>query len=204
MITTIYLVRHGDMVKKIGDPPLNSLGKEEAAKTGKYFLDKNIDLILSSPQKRALQTAEIIQKTLKTPPLKVNDILKERINFGDVKNQTYPEFLEMWQKSSVERDWILPNGESSISAGRRMESVIPILALGAFRNIILATHGGIILDFLKNAFPEKELNKKMPAIDQKHKSAIKTCSITKIEVDGNNLKLISVGNTDHLLDLGEE
>lgn len=197
MKTTIYLVRHGDMVKKIGDPPLNPLGKEEAAKTGKYFLDKNIDLILSSPQKRALQTAEIIQNTLKTPPLKVNDILKERINFGDVKNQTYPEFLEMWQKASLQRDWVLPNGESSISTGRRMESVIPILALGTFRNIILATHGGIIIDFVRNAFSEIEVNKIMPAY-LNNRLIVGYCSITKIEVDGGSLELISIGDTSHL------
>jgi broad specificity phosphatase PhoE len=185
------------MVKEIGDPPLNPLGIEEAEKTGKYFLDKNIDLILSSPQKRALQTAEIIQKILKTPPLKVNDILKERINFGDVKSQTYPEFLEMWQKSSLERNWVLPNGESSMSTGRRMESVIPILTLGTFRNIILATHGGIIIDFIRNAFSETEVNKKMPTY-LKNKLVVGYCSITKIEVDGNSLKLISIGDTSHL------
>src|ERR1035437_5772627 len=198
MITTIYLVRHGDIVRNLGDAPLTPQGEKEAEQTGKYFIDKNIDLILSSPQKRALQTAEIIQKNLKTPPLKVNDILKERINYGDVPNQSYAEFLNMFEKSSLERDWVLPNGETALSCGRRMESVIPILALGTFRNIIVATHGGIMMDFLRNAFPEKELNEKMPAIDLKHKSAIKTCSITKLEVDENGVNLVSIGDTSHL------
>ena len=198
-MTTIYLVRHGDKVRESGDVPLTPLGKNEAEKTGKFFLDKNIDLILSSPQKRALQTAEIIQKVLKTPPLKVNDLLKERINFGDVSNQGYTQFLEMVEKSSVKRDWVLPNGETSLSCGRRLESVIPIVALGAFRNIIIATHGGIITDFLRNAFSMEKLNEKIPAFNLKRETAIKTCSITKLELDGNELKLISVGDTSHLV-----
>lgn len=198
MLTTIYLVRHGDKVKSIGDVALTPLGKKEAEITGKYFLNKNIDLILSSPQKRALETAEIIKKVLKTPPLKVNDIFKERINFGDIKNQTYPNFVKMVEKSSLERDWVLPNGESSLSCGRRMESAIPILALGACRNIVIATHGGIITDFLRNVFSKEELNKKFPKFTLWRESAIKTCSITQIEVDKSEIKLISVGSMSHL------
>jgi broad specificity phosphatase PhoE len=200
-MTTIYLVRHGDKVIDKGDVSLTPLGITEAQETGKYFLDKNIDLILSSPQKRALQTAEIIQKILKTPPLKVNDILKERINFGDVSNQSYEEFIEMAEKSSLQRDWVLPNGETSLNCGRRMESVIPILALGAFRNIMLVTHGGIIADFLRNAFSKKELNEKFSQFDLKYESAIQTCSITQLEVDKSGVKLITIGDVSHLLNL---
>lgn len=197
-MTTIYLVRHGDKVLDSGDVPLTPLGEIEAQKTGKYFLDKNIDLILSSPQKRALQTAEIIQNTLKTSPLKINDILKERINFGDVPNQSFAEFEAMAERSSFERDWILPNGESSITAGRRLESVIPIVAMGKFRNIILVTHGGIITDFLRNVFLMEELNKNMPDFDSKRELAIKTCSITKLIIEGSEMKLISIASVSHL------
>jgi broad specificity phosphatase PhoE len=42
-------------------------------KTAKYFLDKNVRLILSSPEHIALETAEEIKNILKTPELKVND-----------------------------------------------------------------------------------------------------------------------------------
>jgi len=197
-MTTIYLVRHGDKEKTAGDVPLTPLGKVEAEKTGKFFLDKNIDLILSSPQKRALQTAEIIQKILKTPPLKVNDILKERINFGDVLNQSFSEFETMAEKSSLERDWVLPNGESSVAAGRRLESVIPIVAMGTFRNILIITHGGIITDFLRNAFSAGELDKKFPDFSSKRETAINTCSITKLEIDGSELKLMTIASVSHL------
>jgi broad specificity phosphatase PhoE len=198
MITTIYLVRHGQRVRKAGDVPLTILGKKQAEITGKFLLDKNIDLILSSPQKRALQTAEIIQQILKTPPLKVNDILKERFNFGDVKNQTYEEFTEMLRKSSLEREWVLPNGESSIAAGRRMESVMPIVAMGAFRNILIATHGGIICDFLRNVFTIEELNSKKLNFEKMRETAFGNCSITQIVIDGSEIKLISIADSSHL------
>jgi broad specificity phosphatase PhoE len=198
-MTKIYLLRHGDKIRDKGDVPLTPLGVIEAQKTGEYFKDKNIDLILSSPQKRALQTATIIHNILNIPPLKINDILKERINFGDVLGQDYAEFMKMAEKSSLERDWVLPNGESSISSGRRMESVIPIIALGIYRNIILVSHAGIITDFLRNVFSVEELNKKYPEFNLKRELAIKTCSITQIEIDNSNIKLIEIASVIHLM-----
>lgn len=195
----IYLIRHGDKIRASGDVSLSVIGKSEAQKTGNFFKDKNIDLILSSPQKRAVQTATIIKNILKSPPLKFNPLLKERINFGDVPEQGYVDFLEMVEKSSIERDWILPNGESSISAGRRMEDVIGISALGTYKNILIITHGGIISDFLRNAFSAGELNKKVPDFSVKRETAIKTCSITEIQINGNNISLIEIANISHLL-----
>jgi len=71
----IYFIRHGQTDENsLGirqgseiDSELNKLGRDQAKKTGKYLKkyrmkDNNFDSIISSPMKRAVETAEIIKK----------------------------------------------------------------------------------------------------------------------------------------------
>ena len=65
---TIYFVRHGESeANNLGlsagsefDTPLTDIGRKQAQKTGQDLKDKNIQLIVSSSQGRAIETAEII------------------------------------------------------------------------------------------------------------------------------------------------
>ncbi len=196
-MVNIYFVRHANQRLTKNDPPLTKLGQKNALKTGKFFLDKNIDLILSSPQKRALETAEIIKSVLINPPLMINPLLKERINFGDVKGQTYKEFIEMWKKSTADRDFVLPNGESSRTTGDRMVSVVQILVKGKYKNIVVATHGGAIIDFIRNVFTDDEINNFVEKEKVYFKNLVAFASITQILVD-ETVKLVRLNYFDHL------
>lgn len=73
----IYLIRHGEtewnrlnkMQGSKHDIPINNTGKEQALYTGKYLHDyvlkkKDFDLVISSPMKRAKETAQIISKEI--------------------------------------------------------------------------------------------------------------------------------------------
>ncbi len=197
-MTTFYLVRHGDVIKKPGDIALSALGKNEAEKTGMFFKDKKINLILSSPQKRAKQTAIIIKKILKSPFLGINDLLKERINFGDDPNQGYRQFIEMAEKSSLNRNYVLPNGETSINTGKRLKSVLELFSTREFKNVVIVTHGGIITDYLRNVFTEKDLNLKISNFHLKRETAIATCSVTIVRIENDRQKLLEIGTTSHL------
>ena len=68
---TLFLIRHAksswdDTALPDKDRPLNDRGKRDAPKMGKRLAKRDVkpDLILSSPAKRALTTAEIIAKKL--------------------------------------------------------------------------------------------------------------------------------------------
>ena len=68
---TLFLVRHAksswdDTALPDKDRPLNDRGKRDAAKMGQRLakIDVKPDLILSSPARRALTTAEIVAKKL--------------------------------------------------------------------------------------------------------------------------------------------
>lgn len=89
----IYVVRHGQTdynLKNIFqghiDIPLNKTGIEQAEKMALNFKDKEIDVILVSPLKRTIQTAEYIRKETGA-----QTILEERLierNFGDMEGHS--------------------------------------------------------------------------------------------------------------------
>lgn len=196
----IYLVRHGEKVKKIGDPPLSEKGNSQSKVTGKYFKGKSVDKIVSSPILRAIETSQHLASALNIVPL-VDYLLKERVNWGDDPNQSFEDFLTMWKKASSERDWVPPVGDSSISSGERLKKFIKNLE-DSVNNVILVTHGGIITDFLRNEFSDEVLDTSFPNFHEFLDEAILECSITTIDYDptADKFELIGLASIDHLKD----
>ena len=72
---TLILARHGEtdwnkngLLQGSSDfAKLNNVGKKQAKALGKALLKFNVDIIYSSPLKRASETAEIINKEAKFP-----------------------------------------------------------------------------------------------------------------------------------------
>ena len=70
---TIYLIRHGktswnkeNLIQGTKDIPLSPEGRKEVTELAQKINLNKIDLILSSPQKRAKETAKIIANNKKT------------------------------------------------------------------------------------------------------------------------------------------
>lgn len=93
----ILLVRHGqtewNLLKKVqgkADIELNEEGIKQAEETRKYLQNEKIDLILCSPLKRAIQTAEIINKERN-----IRMIIDERVSerdFGEFEGMSNTDF----------------------------------------------------------------------------------------------------------------
>ncbi len=157
--TVIYLLRHGETEgpKKVYkghiDIPLSRKGIEQVEKVSealkeiraKYELDKSI--ILSSPLKRALETAQILSKNLEIE-VKSMDILKER-SFGkwegmsiDEIISSYAEDFEKWRENPAY--FSPPEGESTIEVSIRAKKAIEeILKKYKGFQVLLTAHGGI-------------------------------------------------------------
>lgn len=95
----IYIVRHGQTMwnkeKRLQgsvDIELNENGKELAIITGQNLADTHIDLIFSSPLKRAHETAKLI-KGSKDIEIIVDDRLRE-LNFGSMEGESYEKLYE--------------------------------------------------------------------------------------------------------------
>ncbi|MFN3691561.1 MAG: histidine phosphatase family protein [Fervidobacterium sp.] len=115
-INLVYLVRHGStewnekqLWQGIVDTELSEKGIKEVESIGEYFSKKNIkiDLIYTSPMKRALKTALIISEKICYEKDKI--IIDERLreceivlwngkNINEVKKDHYNEFKN-WQSN---------------------------------------------------------------------------------------------------------
>jgi len=79
MRTTFYLVRHALKEKAAGDVPITAEGRLQAASTAKHFSTIPIDAILTSPLRRAKETAEYIASRTNAT-IREDHRLRERAN----------------------------------------------------------------------------------------------------------------------------
>lgn len=193
-----YIVRHAIKEKSMGDVDITAQGIKEAEITAHHFKELNIDRIFSSPLQRAKHTARIISHFNHIPVIE-NSCLRERANWGDIPNQTFDEFVALWEKCTQERDYIPPQGDSARMAGDRLAFYLADISLQypESRSVIV-THGGLITDFLVNVIIESELQKVHPDFINVQTSLVKECSITTLSVENSHFKLIDFANTSHL------
>jgi phosphohistidine phosphatase len=66
----LYFLRHGDAIQKASlddsERPLSELGRKQATVVGEFLrtMEATIDVVVSSPLVRAVETAEIVRKSL--------------------------------------------------------------------------------------------------------------------------------------------
>ena len=194
-----FLIRHALKEKEIGDVPITPKGVKQAKLTAQYFCNIPINAIISSPLRRAIETAEYITVETKST-IRVDNRLRERANWGDLPGQTFQEFVEMWERSTREPDYIPPVGDSARQACERMSSLLLELVkeYPSGSNIVIVTHGGLITDYLVNTFPEVVLNRFHPNFIAEQSNLVSECSITKLIYDSENYTIEDFASVEHL------
>jgi 2,3-bisphosphoglycerate-dependent phosphoglycerate mutase/probable phosphoglycerate mutase len=198
MTRTIHLVRHAEKQKVKGDPGLTERGNLEAVKTARLFRGRPTDAILSSPLRRAQETAAIIADELNMN-YKIDPLLAERANWGDDPEQSFEDFLSMWERASTQRDWQPPVGDSSVEAGRRLEQVIEGLD-SRIKSVIIVAHGGLFSDFLRNRIARQELQAFLPQNTHLTGSLFANCSVTTViyEPERDDFTIKELASDKHL------
>lgn len=191
-----YLIRHGNRPHSPQDLPLSQLGVQQARITAINFKDKDITQIYCSPPKRAYETAQIIAEELGVENIKVDERLKERFNWGDGSFQIFDKFIEGWKKTTNERNYTPIGGDSSQNAGKRLKKFVDELSVNnKDKSIILVTHGGVIVDLLRNLFDDDYLKTFSPNFLN---SGIGECSITQLTVHNGRYNLKDFDFVSHL------
>lgn len=126
----IFIVRHGsteyndrDLLQGRIDNPLNANGEEEVKALAEYLRNETIDMIYSSPLKRAMQTAEFvnIHHRVEVRPL---DAFQE-IDLGDWEGFSYQvikkEYRSFHEKWLGDPNLSIPGGESFLEVVDRVE-----------------------------------------------------------------------------------
>lgn len=177
---SIYLIRHGQTDWNIEhrfqgreDIELNETGRRQAKETGLALEKDNFSAIISSPLKRAKETAEIIAQHLGIDDVIVDEGIIER-DLGLLSGLS-PSEREAIKASGV--DTLL---EDIDGVKKRMLATIQKYAkFYAPKNIIVVSHGGSIFSVIKALHEGTSLEKVI----------LKNTCISIVEYDGEKLSL---------------
>ena len=166
------------------DIELNDIGRKQAKETGKLIKDENIDLIITSPLKRAVETAKIINANFKVNIVE-DDRLMER-KYGKSEGltkderkklkETNPEVNDIWNyNKNIDFNDIETMNDF---CNRIYKFLDDIVQKYRDKKILLVTHGGV-------SVPIKCYFMKYPLENLKDREAIKglkNCEIIKFEI----------------------
>ena len=146
MITTIYIVRHGEYKNpkhlfpgRLSGFPLSPKGMRQADRLAKYFLSRKITGLYSSPLLRTKETAVLISKKLHVP-VTFDDRLKEIVTLMD--GESMQIFDDTDGGASYTPDLHSKGAESMNEVSIRMKECIDEIQIKhSGQNTVVVTHG---------------------------------------------------------------
>lgn len=155
----LYLVRHGETdwniqnkIQGKSDTVLNETGKKQAeALAGLLKENYTIDAVYTSPQKRALETAQVIGREMGIEPIIKQGL--EEMSLGKWEGyswrqvrELFPEEYSIWHKNR--RYQLPPEGESYQQLlDRLLEALNGIIAENT-GNVLIVTHSAVIMTLM--------------------------------------------------------
>ena len=155
----LYLVRHGETeMNQRGcyygttDVPLTEKGRAQAAALGRYLKGMDLDRILSSPLRRATETAGEIRALCRDcVAIECDSRLAEQ-NFGIFEGHTYGELAEQYPEelAAWNQDfdtYRIPGGESFLDVRRRLDRFVAELWDEAGKSdaaVLIVAHKGTL------------------------------------------------------------
>jgi broad specificity phosphatase PhoE len=141
--------------------------------------------LVSSPLRRARETAQKSWHRGPCLPVEEDARLRERMNWGG--SERIEEFLADWAASVKDRDFVPASGDSSCAAAKRMGACVADLAQEPGL-LALVTHGSATVDLLRtligdHAVPSELMHQGVPA-----------CAITMLD----DLSVIEIASVSHL------
>lgn len=204
MITSIYLMRHGETLwNRAGriqgqkDVRLSLEGRRQAHRAGEHLfaqLQGRLDVIYTSDLARARETAEIISTFFNLSP-RTEKRLRE-INFGPWEGLTWTEigahFPQEWEI------WLKQPTALQLQAAETLEEVYEraaecldeIVSEHPGRRILVVSHG-VVIRTLLCGFTGIHL-------DRWREIKQGNTAINHLQFDGRNYQLITCNNLEHL------
>lgn len=154
MNKNLYLLRHAQseynergIFQGRLDSDLTPLGFVQARLVAQDFLDKNIEIIYSSPQRRAYKTALMVADILGLDVV-VDERIRE-MSFGEYEGKHFWTLME--KEGELFRAWLsnplknpLPTQENMENFRERVESFLKDILNGNYKSILIVAHGGTL------------------------------------------------------------
>lgn len=155
MKTFIYFVRHAESVYIEGverSRGLTEKGKQDAGKIRNILVEETIDVLVSSPYRRATETIQELADALNKDIIIEEDLRERKLSeTGFDKDQ----FFEAKRKVFEDPNFSFTGGESSNEAQERaIEIITRLLQEFNGKNIVIGTHGDI-MTLMMNYYDKK-------------------------------------------------
>ncbi|MEU6347442.1 histidine phosphatase family protein [Streptomyces sp. NPDC046977] len=187
-MTVFHLVQRAEKERLPGDPGLTAAGRRQAARTADRLRHLGVHAVLSSPLRRARETAAIIASRTGLP-VREDTRLRERMNWEP--SQSAEDFLRDWAASVRDRDAVPASGDSSRAAAERLRACL--LDLGGVPGpVALVTHGGVTVDLLRTLAGDDAVPAGLP------RDGVPSCAITTLD----GLSVVDIASTVHLAGAG--
>lgn len=187
-MTTVYMVRHGETdwnrahrMQGWSDIPLNERGSEQAAFAARALASVPLDVIYTSPLKRAEKTAEIIRGERKIPLFAEKGFIE--INLGkwdghtpDEMDVLYPGQYDIWR--STPGDVHIDGGETFAKVQERAwKAFLSMVDKEKGKHILLVSHMGCLSTILFKiaGYPLNDL----------WKHPIGNCALCRVDIEAD-------------------
>lgn len=159
-MTTIYFVRHAEPDYSNHDDffrPLTDKGMKDRIKVTNYLLDKKIDVVLSSPYIRAVDTVSDFAKNAGLSIETLDDFRERKIDSGWIE-----DFNGFCKKQWSNFDYKLTDGESLYEVQKRnIRALEEVIDRHNGKNIVIGSHGtalSTIINYYDNSFNYDNFN----------------------------------------------
>jgi len=205
----LLLIRHGQSkgnaagyIQGRGEYPLSDLGREQAHRMAQRLSEEydGIAAVYTSPQSRAVETAEILAEAVGVP-LTFDDRLQEYdigaltgLTMEEVREQ-FPRLYDVWMQDPDE--WLpFPHAETHESFRRRVREVFAEIAtcLDGTEFVAVVSHGGTLGAYLADVVG-------LP-IGRRHPFYFANASLTVVDLSRRRPRVAQLNDTCHLADIG--
>lgn len=142
-MTNLYFVRHAHSIYTPDEleRPLSEKGYKDSERILALIQQEGIDVVVSSPYKRAVQTVEGVAEYFNLE-IEIYEDLKERTLTGKPAEDFTAAITKVWE----EPNFAWEGGESNIEAQARGVKVIHhLLEKYEGKNVVIGTHGNIMV-----------------------------------------------------------
>lgn len=160
-MTTVYFIRHAqpnydnhdDVSRELSDK-----GLQDRKLVTKFLADKHIDVVLSSPYKRAVDTVADFAKLAKLEIETITDFRERRID-----SEWIPDFDTFCKKQWEDFNHKLSDGESLKEVqNRNIQALNDVLKRFSGKRIVIGSHGtalSTIINYYDNTFGYADFQK---------------------------------------------
>jgi len=153
-MTKVYFIRHAESDTSVRDPmtrPLTAKGYADCRLVTKFLSDKDINAVLSSPFKRAVDTVKDFADVNNMPIQIVNDFRERRSDSQDSWRDDYAAFIK---RQWADFTYSLSDGECLAEVqARNIAALNRVLVEHAGKNVAIGTHGTALSTILNHYDP---------------------------------------------------